>query len=145
MTDTHEPITTTPPADALHGVRAAAYRVFRVLAVLAAVAAVIQFALAGLGAFGASFDAHRTLGNFFPILPLLMLIVVLIARPGWVPIVLTVVLLLLSAAVQPLFATLGDDSSAWFGGLHALNGLVIMGLSGRLASGAPRAAPGSRP
>lgn len=134
MTDISTPDSTarnTPSSPG--GFRRGAFLAFRVVGIITLVAIVVQFVFAGLGAYGASFDAHRMLGGIIGILTLLMLIIVLLARPGWPTVGLTVLLVVLTLAVQNILATLGDDTDAWFGGLHALNGLIIMGLTSRLA------------
>lgn len=109
----------------------AAYRVVGIIT-LAAIA--VQFTFAGLGAFGASFDAHRTLGDAIAVLTILMLVTVLLVRPDWQTVALTGLLVVLAVAVQNALASLGDDTDAWFGGLHALNGVLIGVLTARLAS-----------
>lgn len=127
------------------GFRRGAFLTFRVIGIVTLAAIVVQFVFAGLGAYGASFDAHRTLGGIIGMLTILMLIVVLLARPGWLTVGLTVLLVVLTVVLQSVLASLGDDTDAWFGGLHALNGLIIMGLTSRLAissKGFESAAPG---
>lgn len=133
MTDTsiHAPIPTAGPG----GFRRGTLATFRALGAITLIACVVQIVFAGLGAYGASFDAHRTLGGIIGALALLMLILVLVARPSWPAVGITVLLVLLATAGQTILANLGDDIDAWFGGIHALNGLVIMGLLSRLAFG----------
>ncbi|GAB3306921.1 hypothetical protein GCM10027451_14680 [Geodermatophilus aquaeductus] len=107
---------------------------------------VVQFFLAGLGAFGGGFDAHLT--NGFVVLPALALVVVvlaLLARAGTRDVVLALVLLLLLVVGQSLFRALADDGAFW-GGLHALDGLVVLGITGFLHGSAvrrTRAVPGA--
>ncbi|MDN5855643.1 MAG: DUF6220 domain-containing protein [Actinomycetia bacterium] len=131
MTDTsiHVPTPTGGPG----GFRRGALVTFRALGAITLIACVVQIVFAGLGAYGASFDAHRMLGGIIGALTLLMLILVLVARPSWTAVGITVLLVLLATAGQTILANLGDDTDAWFGGIHALNGLVIMGLLSRLA------------
>lgn len=130
-TSTHSQPTVSGPG----GFRRGALAAFRAIGAITLLACVVQIVFAGLGAYGASFDAHRTLGGIISMLTLLMLIVVLIARPSWVTVGLTVLVVLLASAGQSILANLGDDTDAWFGGLHALNGLLIMGLLSRLSFG----------
>ena len=133
MTDTsiHTPTSTDRPG----GLRRGALLALRALGALTLLACVVQIVFAGLGAYGASFDAHRMLGGTIGALTLVMLILVLVARPSWAAVGITVILVLLATAGQTILANLGDDTDAWFGGIHALNGLVIMGLLSRLAFG----------
>lgn len=136
MTDTSTPPTAdrpTPPAPG--GLRRAALLAFRVVGGLALAAMVVQIVFAGLGAYGASFDAHRILGGIIGLTTVLMLAIVLVARPSWLTVGLTVLLVVLAMPVQTVLANLGDDTDAWFGGIHALNGLIIMGLTSRVAFG----------
>jgi hypothetical protein len=62
---------------------------------------------------------------------LVLLILVLVARPGKRLIVLSVVLFLLMAVGQPLLAAGGEDQ-AWVGGLHAIVGIGLLGLASRM-------------
>ncbi|WP_298326827.1 DUF6220 domain-containing protein [Haloactinopolyspora sp.] len=116
-------------------VRTAALAVFRVLAFVTLAAVVVQIAFAGLGAFGASFDPHRDLGTAIGALILLLLVVMLVARSSRTAVLLTALLVVLGI-VQFAFARLGDDTDAWFGALHAVNALAIMGVTARLATSA---------
>lgn len=125
-------------------VRRAALVVFRVLGVITLLAIAVQFVFAGLGAFDASLDPHRVLGGIIGMLAILMLVPMLIARPGWRWVLLTVLLVVLATVLQPVLAGLGDDTDAWFGGVHALNGLAIMGLTGRLTFGVGHLSGGVR-
>jgi hypothetical protein len=50
------------------------------------------------------------------------------SRPGTRLVIASVVLFLLVALVQSLLAGLADDT-VWFGGLHALDGLAILGIA----------------
>jgi hypothetical protein len=50
------------------------------------------------------------------------------SRPGARLVIASVVLFLLVALVQSLLAGLADDT-VWFGGLHALDGLAILGIA----------------
>lgn len=138
MTDISTFDPTTPRE--LGRARTAALAVFRVLALVTLAAIVVQFVFAGLGAFGASFDPHRALGYAIAGMSLLLLVAMVIARPSR-QVTLLAVLLPVLAIVQMILAGLGDETDAWFGGLHALNALAVMGLTARLASMARRPAP----
>jgi hypothetical protein len=105
---------------------------------------VVQFFLAGLGVFGGGFDAHIVNSIVIAALALIVVILAVVSRAGRQDVVLAVVLLLLAGVAQSLFRLLADDGAFW-GGLHALNGLVILGIAGFLHASAirrSRAVPG---
>lgn len=133
MTDTTTAQTDSPRPRNVGGFRRGVLTGFRVVGVVTLAAIVVQFVFAGLGAYGASFDAHRILGGVIGLLTLVMLILVLIARPSWLTVGITVLLVVLALPVQTVLANLGDDTDAWFGGIHALDGLIIIGLTSWLA------------
>jgi hypothetical protein len=64
-----------------------------------------------------------------------------VARPGGRAIVLSFVLFLLTYTVQSILAAAGEDTP-FFGGLHALDAFVILGLAGYLRGSAQRRATG---
>ncbi len=68
---------------------------------------------------------------------LVILVLALTARAGIRAIVLSGVLFVLTALMQSLLAGLADDT-ALFGGLHALDGILILGITGLLYSSARR-------
>lgn len=117
------------------GFRRGSLTVLRVAAGLTLLACVVQFVFAGLGAYGASFEAHRTLGGFIQLMTLVILVVGLLARPSRLTVSLSFLVALLAIAGQSVLANLGDEVNVWFGGLHALTGLAIMGLLERLSFG----------
>jgi Family of unknown function (DUF6220) len=103
---------------------------------------VVQIFLAGLGIFAldgrklgaageTAFDPHRTAAMVLTVVALLALVAIGIARPGARLIVLAVVLLVLTAVVQSVLASVGEDTP-FFGGLHALDGLAVLGLAAYL-------------
>ena len=107
-----------------------------------------QIFLAGLGVFrledqglaaagDTAFAPHRTLGFTLAGIALLILVLAVIARPGARAIVGSAVLVLLTSLVQSLLAGLGKDHAA-YGGLHALDGLLILGIAGYLYAQARR-------
>jgi hypothetical protein len=101
------------------------------------VAGAVQIFLAGFGAFNGGFAAHRGLGFGMAGLSVIIVVLALVARVGTRDIVLAVVLLLLAGGVQSLLAGLGENAAFW-GGLHALDGLAILGIAGFLQGAAIR-------
>jgi heme A synthase len=93
--------------------------------------------LAGVGVFGinalkvanaSSFNAHRDWGAVLELTALVLLILALVARESGRTMISALVLALLAVIAQNALAGLGD-SNKWFGGLHALDGIVILLLS----------------
>jgi hypothetical protein len=132
------------------GVRGVAARGYRWALLLFLLLGVIQIFLAGLGVFdlrgqemGApgetALDPHRMMGMVLSVLALVIVILAAVARPGRRAIVFSLVLLLLTTVVQSLLAGAGEDT-AFFGGLHALDGLAILGIAGYLRASARRGA-----
>lgn len=109
--------------------------VLRTAAALTLLACLVQFLLAGLGAFGASFDPHRTLGELIQMMTLVVAVVGLLTRPSRLTVALSVLVALLAVPGQTILAHLGDDIDAWFGALHVLNGIVIITILERLSLG----------
>jgi hypothetical protein len=106
----------------------------------------VQIFLAGLGAFridnlgvsgDTAFAPHRAVGFAMGGVALLILVLALIARPGGRAVIGSVLLFLLAVLVQSLLASLADNS-VWFGGLHALDGLAILGIAAFLYLAARR-------
>jgi hypothetical protein len=106
----------------------------------------VQIFLAGLGAFridnlgvsgDTAFAPHRALGFAMAGVALLILVLALIARPGVRAVIGSVLLFLLAVLVQSLLASLADNT-VWFGGLHALDGLAILGIAALLYVSARR-------
>jgi len=111
--------------------------VYRWALTLFLVAGAVQIFLAGFGAFHGGFAAHRGLGFGMAGLALIIVVLALVARVGTRDVVLAVVLLLLAGGAQSLLAGLGEDAAFW-GGLHALDGLAILGIAGFLQGAAIR-------
>ena len=65
------------------------------------------------------------------LIALLVLVLAMIARPGIRAIIGSAVLVLLTSLMQSLLAGLAD-SHAIYGGLHALDGLLILSIAGYL-------------
>ncbi|MGH3497849.1 MAG: DUF6220 domain-containing protein [Nocardioidaceae bacterium] len=126
-----------PPAEARTPAPLAAYRWALILFLLLGV---VQFFLAGLGVWGidqrkladaSSLDPHRIVGEIMGLVALIAFVIAFFAHVGTRVILLTLLLAVLTSGVQMLLAGLGDHAAV-FGGLHALNGLVVMGLAGFL-------------
>ena len=106
----------------------------------------VQIFLAGLGAFridnlgvsgDTAFAPHRAVGFAMGGVALLILILALMARPGVRAVIGSALLFLLAFLVQSLLASLADNT-VWFGGLHALDGLAILGIAAFLYLAARR-------
>jgi hypothetical protein len=128
------------------GLRRAAQTGYRWLLLAFLVLGAVQIFLAGLGAFridnlgvsgDTAFAPHRAVGFTMAGVALLILVLALIARPGVRAVVGSVLLFLLAVLVQSLLASLADNT-VWFGGLHALDGLAILGIAAFLYLAARR-------
>jgi Family of unknown function (DUF6220) len=142
MTKDHTAAARAPgtAATPLTGLRRGAFLAYRWALLAFLLAGVAQIFLAGLGVFSVqdhgvngdtAFAPHRTLGFAMAGLALLVLVLALIARPGARAITGAVVLVVLTSLMQSLLAGLAD-SQAVFGALHALDGLLILGVAGYL-------------
>ena len=120
-----------------------AHALWRFLIAVFAAAAVVQVFLAGLGVFRAddkgqnktfehAFNVHNGLGFLLQAGALLLLILALIAWRDRRLIGVSALLFVLMV-LQSVFAGLGEDHP-WVGGFHPLNGFIIVGFSGWLAS-----------
>jgi hypothetical protein len=132
----------------LTGLRRGAFLAYRWAVLVFLLAGVAQIFLAGLGVFSVqdhgvngdtAFAPHRTLGFTISGLALIILVLALIARPGARAITGSVVLVVLTSLMQSLLAGLAD-SLAVFGALHALDGLLILGVAGYMYARARRRA-----
>src|SRR6185437_5390914 len=113
-----------------------AYR-WVLLAFLLAVA--VQIFLAGLGVFSFgngdraggdhAFSAHQGLGFGIAGASILILVLAIAARPGKLALWLAGALVVQTCLLQSLLDGLGGDSAV-FGGLHALDGLLIVASAG---------------
>jgi hypothetical protein len=137
---------TRTPSPAVTGLRRTALTAYRWLLLGFLLLGAAQIFLAGLGAFridnaGAygdtAFAPHRAVGFAMGGVALFILVLALIGRPGVRAIVLSAVLFLLAFLAQSLLASLADHSVA-FGGLHALDGLAILGIAAFLSVSARR-------
>ncbi len=128
---------TTPTTGA--SVRPGPHRAYVVLLTVFLVDGLLQIAFAGFGAFDmngrvrekGAFDAHEVNASVLAVLALLVVVLAIVAREGGRAIGLTVGLLVLTSPLQMLLASLGDDAPFW-GALHALAGLGVLGLAGFL-------------
>ncbi|GLW99627.1 DUF6220 domain-containing protein [Microtetraspora sp. NBRC 16547] len=130
-------------------------RVYVVLAGLQLLAVLAQFYFAGVGAFdkpqsGDSYAMHGTIGMMaIPVLSLLATVVATLAKaPGRLiglsitPLGLVVVQMLIIILGRALDDATGDTTTASLAvlGLHAVNGLGVMAVAGRVLAGARRLA-----
>jgi hypothetical protein len=140
-TDTGAPSTLT-------GLRRGAFTGYRWLLLAFLVLGVVQIFLAGVGVFDlngeklgspgeSAFDPHRMLGFVMAGVAVIILVLAVIARAGGRAITLSALLILLAGPAQSILADLGEDTP-FFGGLHALDGLVILGIAGFLHSSSRR-------
>ena len=106
----------------------------------------VQIFLAGLGAFrteaagaDSAFAPHRDFGFALGAVALAILVLALVARAGRAAIIGAAAIVVLINVAQSLLASLADDH-ALFGGLHAFDGLAIIGIAAWLwARSRPRA------
>jgi hypothetical protein len=116
-------------------------RIHRGLAFFFLAVGVVAFFLAGLAAFGAeSFDAHRGSGSLMVLLSLILLILAAVGRrEALTPSAVLFALML----IQMGLAFAGEDVG-FLGGLHPVNGLLVLFVAHQAARGlpvAPRAEP----
>ena len=130
------------PASPLTRLRGIAFRGYRWLLLGFLLLGVAQIFLAGLGVFrlqdqglaaggDSAFAPHRALGFTMAGIALLILVLAVIVRPGTRAIIGSAVLVLLTSLMQSLLAGLADDHAV-YGGLHAFDGLLILGIAGYL-------------
>src|SRR5262249_9192533 len=109
----------------------------------------VQIFLAGLGVFGVlqgthnAFAPHETGGFVMAGAALVILVAALVARPGKAAVIWSAVLVAQTSLLQSLLAGLGDDH-ALYGGLHAFDGLAMLGIAAWLWARSrprPRQAP----
>jgi hypothetical protein len=134
--------TPTPGTGSISPLRRAAFAGYRWLLLIFLLLGGVQIFLAGLGVFSlhgkeigapgeTTFGPHRSLGFALGGLAVIVLILALVARRSARSMLLTAVMFLLAFLAQSLLADLGG-SNAFFGGLHALDGLAILGIAGYL-------------
>ena len=119
------------------GARGAVDVVYGYLAALFVLGVLLQVYLAGIGIFGinsakvanaTSLDPHRAWGTVLMVLSLILLVLALIAWASRATVIWTFVLALLVIIAQSGLAAAGE-SNKWIGGLHALDGMIILLLS----------------
>lgn len=121
------------------GLRGIACRGYRWLLLGFLLLGVAQIFLAGLGVFSVqdgtggdtAFAPHRAVGFSMAGVALLILVLALIARPGARAITGAAVLVVLTSFMQSLLAGLADNHAV-YGGLHAFDGLLILGIASYL-------------
>ena len=121
------------------GVRRAARTGYRWLLLVFLVAVAVQIFLAGLGVFsfgdgdraggGHAFSAHQGLGFAIGGASILLLALAIAARPGKLALWLAVALVVQTCLLQSLLDGLAGNTAV-FGGLHALDGLLIAASAG---------------
>ncbi|HEX4655413.1 MAG TPA: DUF6220 domain-containing protein [Mycobacteriales bacterium] len=120
------------------GARAKADTVFAYLAALLVLAIIVQFFLAGLGVWGidqrkldkaTALDPHRAVAGVIALIAILMFIAALVARTSRAKIWVSILTAVLAEVVQALLAA-GGEHQHWVGGLHVIDGLIILGLAG---------------
>lgn len=95
--------------------------------------ATIMFFLAGTGAFGEGFDAHVDLGRGLQVVALLLVVLAAVGRrEALIPSIALLVLIV----IQGVLAAVGEDVS-FIGGLHPVNGLLILVVAHNVARGIP--------
>jgi hypothetical protein len=114
---------------------AGAYRAYHWALGVFLVCGAVQVFLAGLGVFSQSgdpgIDPHRFFALVLAAVALVVVVLAAVARAGARIIGLCVLLFLLVFLLQGFLAVWGRDN-AWFGALHALDGLLLIGLAGYL-------------
>ena len=143
--------TTSGATTPVTGLRRGAFLGYRWALLAFLLAGVAQICLAGLGVFrlqeqgleaagDTAFGPHMALGFAMAGIALLILLLAVIARPGTPVVIGSLVLVLLTSLMQSLLAGLGEDHAV-YGALHALDGLLILGIAGYLYSRARRREP----
>lgn len=138
----------TESTAATTAVRPGAHGAYVVLLRAFLIDGVLQITLAGFGAFdldgsklGAkgndAFAAHAMNGYLMSAVALAILVLALVAKEGNRSVGLAALLLVLTAVVQSVLSALGDGTP-FFGALHALDGIALLGLAGFLHGSAVR-------
>jgi hypothetical protein len=129
----------TPDQAATSGVRRAARTGYRWLLLVFLLAVAVQIFLAGLGVFSFgngdrsggdhAFSAHQGLGFAIAGASVLLLALAIAARPDKLALWLAVALVVQTCLLKSLLDGLADNTAV-FGGLHALDGLLIAASAG---------------
>jgi len=136
--------TTAPAPGGTRGPSPGLYQAYHWTLGVFLVGGVVQIFLAGLGVFpggGPGIDPHRFFALVLAGIAFVAVVLAALARAGGRAIGLSVLLFLLVFFAQGFLAAWGRDLSAWFGGLHALDGLIIVGLAGYLFGSSSRRHP----
>jgi len=137
---------TTVASSDLTGWRRGVDRAFVYLVTLFFVGVLVQVFLAGVGVFGdhslkvqnaSSLDPHRALGDILGAFSVILLLLAALARATRSTWIGALVLAVLAAAAQSGLAA-GGENNKWVGGLHALDGIIILLLAGWLTGMAHR-------
>jgi hypothetical protein len=133
------------------GYRGVFFTIYRYLQGLFVAAIPVQFFLAGAGIFRSlpgedksvtdkgiedNFSAHAALGTILTLASFVLLLLVLVARPGR-RFVLGNLALAVLLIIQNMLAWAGEGAP-WVASLHPVNALLILGVSGWLANRAWR-------
>lgn len=126
----NQAVTGATGGDGLRGARAAALTVYIAVSGLLLLGIWAAFFLAGSGLLGEGFeddnlDPHRVVGHVLGLVALIMLVAVLVARPGRGLVIGTVAIFILTGFAQRLLA---EADSRWVGALHVLDAGVILVL-----------------
>ena len=109
-------------------------RIHRGLAFFFLAVGLVAFFLAGLGAFGAeSFDAHRGSGSLMVLLSLILLILAAVGRRE----ALTQSAVLFGLMLVQMGLALAGEDVGVLGGLHPVNGLLVLFVAHQAAHGLP--------
>jgi hypothetical protein len=125
------------------------HRAYTMLLLAFLIDGVLQIALAGYGTFdldgrkldaagNEAFAAHDMNATLMTVLAVAILVLAVVAREGGRAIGLAALLLVLTVVVQTVLAILGKDTP-FFGALHTLDGMVVLGVAGFLHVSAVRA------
>jgi hypothetical protein len=106
----------------------------------------LQFVLAGYGIFERQyhkaddgwFEPHQAVGYLTILATIAVLVVAAVTHRGRSVVARAAVVVVL-AVLQPLFAGLGTDTNPWWGVLHALDAVIIAGITGSLIGTGVRA------
>ena len=128
------------------GTTARSGRPLAITAIVTMVLIGLQFVLAGYGIFERQyhkaddgwFEPHQAVGYLTILATIALLVVAVMTRRGRSVVVRASVVVVL-AVLQPLLAGLGTDTNPWWGVLHALDGVIIAGLTGSLIGSGMRA------
>ena len=110
----------------------------------------LQFVLAGYGIFERQyhkaddgwFEPHQAIGYLTLLATIALVVVAAVTRQGRSSVIRAGAVFVL-AVLQPLLAGLGTDTNPWWGVLHALDAVVIAGVTGSLIGSGVRESRGA--